>query len=150
VQLPLRWGRFFERLFNEMEISVSGHVTSSATYVQPHTATNPNSTQMDNYSTRGNVNPNTGVVGMSKLAWRSLLWRYPSLGHRALSITRRWTLLHSGQVNVRKSWPNVLGSIAVNLIGEPQAVHCGPWFCVSSMVGSPQFGARSSPANHPT
>jgi hypothetical protein len=42
---------------------VSGHVTSSGTYVQPHTATNPNTTQMDNYSTRGNVNPNTGVVG---------------------------------------------------------------------------------------
>jgi hypothetical protein len=66
----------------------------------------------------------------------------------ALSITCRWTLLHSGQVNVRKS--NVLGSIAVNLVGEPQAVHCGPWFCVSSMVGFPQFGARSSPASHPT
>jgi hypothetical protein len=68
----------------------------------------------------------------------------------ALSITCRWTLLHSGQVNVRKSWPNVLGSIAVNLIGEPQAVHCGPWFCVSSMRCSPQFGALSSPASHPT
>ena len=67
----------------------------------------------------------------------------------ALSITCRWTLLHSGQVNVRKSWPNALGSIAVNLIGEPQAVHCGPWFCVSSML-PPQFGALSSPASHPT
>jgi hypothetical protein len=42
---------------------VSGHVTSSGTYVPPHTATHPNSTQMDNYSTRGNVNPNTGTVG---------------------------------------------------------------------------------------
>jgi hypothetical protein len=42
---------------------VSGHVTSSGTYVQPHTATNPNSTQMDNYNTRGNVNPTTGTVG---------------------------------------------------------------------------------------
>jgi hypothetical protein len=41
--------------------------------------------------------------------------------------------LHCGQANVRKSWLNVLGSIAVNLIGEPQAIHCGPWFCVSSM-----------------
>ena len=71
----------------------------------------------------------------------------------ALSIMCRWTLLHSGQVNVRKSWPNVLGSIAVNLIGEPQAVHCGPWFCVSSMVapsvrspefpGEPSHGSRS-------
>jgi hypothetical protein len=55
-----------------------------------------------------------------------------------LSITCRWTLLHSWQVNVRKSWPNALGSIAVNLIGEPQAVHCGPWFCVSSMRCSPK------------
>ena len=70
----------------------------------------------------------------------------------ALSIMCRWTLLHSGQVNVRKSWPNVLGSIAVNLIGEPQAVHCGPWFCVSSMIwpsvrspefpGKPPYGSR--------
>jgi hypothetical protein len=51
----------------------------------------------------------------------------------ALSITCRWTLLHSGQLNVRKSWPGELGSIAVSFIGEPQAVHCGPWFCASSM-----------------
>ena len=36
-------------------------------------------------------------------------------------------------MKIRKSWPNVLGSIAVNFIGEPQAVHCGPWFWVSSM-----------------
>src|ERR1700693_2903983 len=65
-----------------------------------------------------------------------------------LSMTCRCTLLHCGQANVRKSWPNELGSIAVKLIGEPQAVHCGPWFCVSSMV-APQFGALSSPASHP-
>jgi hypothetical protein len=64
----------------------------------------------------------------------------------ALSITCRWTLLHSGQVNVRKSWPNVLGSIAVNLIGEPQAVHCGPCFvcraCVAPSVRSPEFPGK--------
>ena len=29
----------------------------------PHQQTNPNNTQMDNYSTRGNVNPYTGAVG---------------------------------------------------------------------------------------
>jgi hypothetical protein len=50
-----------------------------------------------------------------------------------LSMTCRSILLHCGQANVRKSWLDVLGSIAVNLIGEPQAMHCGPWFCVSSM-----------------
>jgi hypothetical protein len=42
---------------------VSGHITSSGTYVPPHQATNPNSTQTDNYGTRGNVNPYTGATG---------------------------------------------------------------------------------------
>jgi hypothetical protein len=51
----------------------------------------------------------------------------------ALSMRCRWTLLHCGQVNVRRSWPVLLGSIAESFIGEPQAVHCGPWFCVSSI-----------------
>ncbi|TAI64393.1 hypothetical protein [Bradyrhizobium sp. Leo170] len=48
---------------NSRSHGVSGHYTSSGTYVQPYVATNPNSTQMDNYSTRGNVNPYTGQVG---------------------------------------------------------------------------------------
>ena len=42
---------------------VSGHVTSSGTYVPPHQQTNPNSTQRDNFSATGNVNPYTGAVG---------------------------------------------------------------------------------------
>jgi hypothetical protein len=44
----------------------------------------------------------------------------------ALSMTCRWTLWHWGQANVRRSWPLSLGSIAVNLMREPHAVHCGP------------------------
>lgn len=43
--------------------SVSGHVTKSGTYVQPHHATNPNGTKLDNWSTQGNVNPYTGQTG---------------------------------------------------------------------------------------
>jgi hypothetical protein len=42
---------------------VQGYTTNSGTNVAPHQQTNPNSTQMDNYSTRGNVNPSTGAVG---------------------------------------------------------------------------------------
>ena len=42
---------------------VQGYTTQSGTYVQPHQQTNPNSTQTDNYGTRGNVNPYTGAVG---------------------------------------------------------------------------------------
>jgi hypothetical protein len=38
------------------------------------------------------------------------------------------------QVKLRGSLPIQLGSIADNFMGEPQAVHCGPWFCLSSMA----------------
>ncbi|GMP11870.1 hypothetical protein [Bradyrhizobium sp. TM239] len=41
----------------------SGYTTSTGTYVQPYVATNPNSTQRDNFTATGNVNPYTGSVG---------------------------------------------------------------------------------------
>ena len=40
------------------------------------------------------------------------------------------------------------GSITANLMGEPQAVHCGPWFCLSSNALS--SGWRSEFAGKPT
>ncbi len=42
---------------------VSGHVRRDGTYVQGHTRTSPNSTNWDNYSTKGNTNPYTGSTG---------------------------------------------------------------------------------------
>jgi hypothetical protein len=42
---------------------VQPHSNSNGTYTQGHYQTNPNSTQLDNYGTRGNVNPYTGQVG---------------------------------------------------------------------------------------
>ena len=48
---------------NPSSHGVSGYTTSNGTYVAPHQQTNPNSTQMDNYGTRGNVNPSTGAIG---------------------------------------------------------------------------------------
>jgi hypothetical protein len=44
----------------------------------------------------------------------------------ALSMMCRSTLLHLGQLKVRKSLPNALGSIAISFIGELQAVQHGP------------------------
>lgn len=42
----------------------SGYIKpSTGTYVAPSYATNPNRTQFDNYSTKGNVNPYTGAAG---------------------------------------------------------------------------------------
>ena len=42
---------------------VSPHITSNGNSVAGHYATNPNNTQLDNFGTRGNVNPYTGAVG---------------------------------------------------------------------------------------
>jgi len=75
------------------------------------------------------------VLYLSACRPLSYPWRGPSqTSVTVLSMTCCWTLLQRGQANVRKSRPGeLLGSIADNFIGEPQAVHCGPWFCVSSM-----------------
>lgn len=43
--------------------TVSGHVTKNGTYVAPHRQTNPNDTKHDNWSSKGNVNPDTGKAG---------------------------------------------------------------------------------------
>ncbi|CAM3269718.1 hypothetical protein SPAN111604_14090 [Sphingomonas antarctica] len=43
--------------------AVRGYTRRDGTYVAPHQQTNPNSTRLDNWSTRGNVNPYTGQIG---------------------------------------------------------------------------------------
>lgn len=43
--------------------AISGYTKSNGTYVAPSHATNPNGTKADNWSTKGNVNPDTGKVG---------------------------------------------------------------------------------------
>ena len=42
---------------------VDGYFKSDGTYVPPHFRSSPNSTKLDNYSTRGNANPYTGKEG---------------------------------------------------------------------------------------
>jgi hypothetical protein len=43
--------------------SVRAYTTKKGVYVPPHHATNPNNTKLDNWSTRGSVNPYTGIIG---------------------------------------------------------------------------------------
>ncbi len=50
-------------LANPGSHTVRGHVTKRGTYVPPHRATNPDSSRLNNWSTRGNVNPYTGKPG---------------------------------------------------------------------------------------
>ena len=42
---------------------IGGHTRRDGIYVQPHNRTSPNSTQRDNYSSKGNTNPYTGKPG---------------------------------------------------------------------------------------
>jgi hypothetical protein len=44
-------------------VKVKGYTKKNGTYVAPHVRTSPNKTKMDNYSTKGNVNPVTGKPG---------------------------------------------------------------------------------------
>lgn len=48
---------------NSNHVYVSGYYRSNGTYVKPHYRTAPNSTNRDNFSTRGNTNPYTGQAG---------------------------------------------------------------------------------------
>lgn len=45
------------------QVQVKGYVRKDGTYVAPHSRTAPNSTTMDNWSTKPNVNPYTGREG---------------------------------------------------------------------------------------
>lgn len=45
------------------QVYVSGYFKSNGTYVMPHYRSSPNNTVLDNYSTKGNINPYTGSVG---------------------------------------------------------------------------------------
>lgn len=42
---------------------VRGYLKSNGTYVMPYQRTSPNSSRLDNWSTKGNVNPYTGKAG---------------------------------------------------------------------------------------
>ncbi len=44
-------------------VRVRPTVTKQGVYRQPHVRTSPDSTQRNNYSTKGNVNPYTGKAG---------------------------------------------------------------------------------------
>lgn len=43
--------------------TVRGYIKKDGTYVAPHVRTTPNSSKLDNWSTKGNTNPYTGKEG---------------------------------------------------------------------------------------
>lgn len=46
---------------------VKGHIRKSTTPVHSYKRKAPNKTKLDNYGTKGNLNPNTGKVGRDDL-----------------------------------------------------------------------------------
>ena len=47
----------------QADVWVTSYIRSDGTFVPGHWRTSPNNTRLDNYSTRGNVNPYTGRRG---------------------------------------------------------------------------------------
>ena len=43
--------------------SVHGHFKKDGTFVQPHRQTDPNQSKLDNWGSKGNVNPYSGKAG---------------------------------------------------------------------------------------
>ena len=60
--------------------TVSGYTRSNGTYVQSHVRTMPNSTNWDNFSTKGNSNPFTGSTGYRARDYSSGTYNYGA-GH---------------------------------------------------------------------
>ena len=60
--------------------SVSGYTRSNGTYVQSHVRTMPNSTNWDNFSSKGNSNPFTGSTGYRARDYSSSAYNYGT-GH---------------------------------------------------------------------
>lgn len=48
------------------DVYVRGYTRSDGTYVAPHYRSSPNSTRNDNWSTRGNINPHTGITSVGR------------------------------------------------------------------------------------
>jgi hypothetical protein len=48
---------------NPSSTYTSGYVKNNGTYVSPHMKSASNSTELDNYGTKGNTNPYTGKAG---------------------------------------------------------------------------------------
>lgn len=88
--------------------SVSGYYRSNGTHVQSHVRTMPNSTNWDNFSTRGNSNPFTGSTGYRARDYSSGAYNYGA-GHTIHSGSRGGQYYynnsgHKTYVPKRKLW----------------------------------------------
>jgi hypothetical protein len=57
--------------FASAQVYVKPHVNRDGTFVEGHYRSRPNNTDLDNYGTRGNVNPYTGQEGTRKPSYEN-------------------------------------------------------------------------------
>ena len=80
---------------NYSTTTVNGYYRSTGTYVESHVRTMPNSTNWDNYSTKGNVNPYTGTTGYRARDYSSDARNYGS-GHTIYTGSRGGQYYYNG------------------------------------------------------
>jgi uncharacterized protein YgiM (DUF1202 family) len=102
VALLLIFSASVELADAQRTVRVRGHYRKDGTYVPPHYRTAPNGTTLDNWSTRGNVNPYTGEVGTRDPgATPPARWSTPASPPRLLSSGRPGTFYLHGRMNLR-------------------------------------------------
>jgi hypothetical protein len=77
------------------DVSVKGHFRKDGTYVAPHMRSSPNASTLDNWSTKGNVNPYTGQAGTKN----SVDGVVPSAGSLPASEPVQSTAVYSGSTS---------------------------------------------------
>jgi hypothetical protein len=123
------------------QVPVNGYYRKNGTYVQPHYRSSPNSTKMDNWSTKGNVNPYTGEKGTKKV-----YDNYPSFFNQ---INKEKDLYTSDlsfdigyQTGVNFQRNKQISNSNINTLFESQGVFCFLSVSEITFVGL-EFGRRN-------
>jgi hypothetical protein len=76
---------------NSRHIKVSGYYRNNGTYVQPYFRTAPNTTNRDNFSTKGNTNPYTGKPGWIEPDSKYNTFYYSTYTYKTYKTKSRYT-----------------------------------------------------------
>lgn len=81
---------FLISIYSYSQVAVKGYYRKNGTYVQPHVRTAPNSTITDNYSYRGNYNPNTEYTKSSSLSSSPATYNYYNNSSSTSNYDKEW------------------------------------------------------------
>lgn len=81
---------FLISIYSYSQVAVKGYYRKNGTYVQPHVRTAPNSTITDNYSYRGNYNPNTEYTKSSSLSSSPATYNYYNNSSSTSNYNKEW------------------------------------------------------------